>query len=168
MFSNCTNMTTGPSSLPAETVASDCYASMFARCINLGNAPELPAMNLADRCYFNMFWLCGKLNSAPALPATILAPSCYEQMFYGCSALTSAPDLPATASVNNCYRRMFYGCSLSSIKCYLLETNASDCVSDWFDGAPSSGTFWKNSLNTTWPTGASGIPTGWTVMDITP
>ena len=58
---------------------------------------------------------------------------------------------------------MFYGCiKLNNVKCLAttLETNAT---TDWLEGVAVNGTFVKNST-TIWPTGTSGIPTGWTVQ----
>ena len=88
-------------------------------------------------------------------------------MFNGCTSLTTAPELPASTLVGSCYNRMFYGCtSLSSITCYATNISADDCVTSWVDGVASSGTFKKPSNMSSWTTGTSGIPNGWTVEDI--
>ena len=165
MFSNCTSLTTAPE-LPATTLANNCYSGMFDDCSRLTTAPELPATTLANYCYRYMFSYCSRLTTAPELPATTLANSCYDQMFYGCSSLTTAPELPATTLENNCYRYMFYYCSkLNYIKMLATDISASSCLTNWVSGVASSGTFVKNPAMNSLPTGVSGIPSGWTVMN---
>lgn len=100
-----------------------------------------------------------------ALPATTLSDCCYFSMFRECTNLTKAPDLPAETLATNCYRDMFNGCSnLKSIKC-LATTNISETNCNyWLNGVAANGTFIK-AAGATWPTGASGIPEGWTVIE---
>ena len=74
---------------------------------NLTQAPALPATTLASECYNSMFSGCTSLTQAPALPATTLANGCYYYMFSGCTSLTQAPALPATTLADSCYNSMF-------------------------------------------------------------
>ena len=152
--------------LPATTLADGCYQEMFYKCTSLTKAPELPATTLANSCYSNMFDGCTSLTIAPAiLPATTLADSCYDSMFYGCTSLTTAPALPANTLASYCYWGMFDGCSsLSYIKCLATDISAYRCREYWVRGVAATGTFVK-SPNTTWETGFSGIPEGWTVIN---
>ena len=90
-------------SLPATTLANNCYQYMFNGCTSLVNAPELPATTLVEYCYNGMFDGCTSLTTAPELPATTLAESCYYRMFMDCTSLTTAPELPATTLANSCY-----------------------------------------------------------------
>ena len=189
MFYYCSNLTTAPE-LPATTLAEDCYYCMFCYCSNLTTAPELPATDLATRCYQNMFSNCSSLEVAPALPATTLAESCYTGMFNGCTSLATAPALPATELEPYCYNGMFCGCTslttapelpatklawgcynamfqrctnLNYVKAAFTTTPSISYTRDWLDGVAATGTFVKNP-NATWDvTGASGVPTGWTV-----
>lgn len=151
--------------LPATTLTYSCYASMFGSCTGLTTAPELPATTLADICYQGMFDSCISLASAPELPATTLAESCYLNMFAYCFNLTEAPELPATTLVNGCYNGMFRSCgNINYIKCLATNISASGCLDNWVaDGSPT-GTFVK-AAGVNWPTGTSGIPSGWTVED---
>ena len=163
MFQGCTGLTTAPE-LPAMTVKGAGYAGMFDGCTSLINAPELPATTLGVECYAEMFSGCTSLTTAPALPATTLADYCYLGMFEGCTALTAAPTLPAPTLVQGCYQYMFEGCSnLNSVKCLATNISATYCISNWLKGVASSGTFVK-AAGASWPTGDSGIPTGWTVQ----
>ena len=172
MFNGCTSLTVAPK-LPATTLAESCYESMFYNCTNLTTAPELPATTLAEYCYLQMFNGCTSLTAAPKLPATTLFANCYYEMFRGCTSLTAAPELPAATLVNWCYNSMFYGCTnLSSIT--MLATNIPanvGCLRNWVSGVASSGTFTKaanliqGSETGQIPTGTSGIPEGWTVVN---
>ena len=165
MFDGCTSLTTAPE-LPATTLASKCYYYMFGGCTSLTIAPVLPADTLADYCYQFMFKGCTSLTTAPELPATNLANNCYNSMFEGCTSLTTAPELPATTLAESCYVGMFNGCtSLNYIKCLATNISAYDCTFYWVMGVASTGTFVKASSMTSWSTGISGIPEGWTVQD---
>ena len=164
MFYGCSALTTAPS-LPATTLAYQCYYQMFRDCTALTTAPALPATTLADQCYYRMFFGCSVLTTAPSiLPATTLASNCYYGMFQGCIRLTTAPELPATTLANQCYSSMFYSCSrLNYIKCLATNISAEYCLTSWVSGVAATGTFVKDANMTSWPTGASGIPSGWIV-----
>lgn len=112
-----------------------------------------------------MFSYCTRLVAAPALPATSVSQYCYDHMFYGCTSLTAAPDLPAATVPNYAYRNMFEECgNLTSIKC-LATSRGTDSVKDWLKNVSASGTFTKAS-GSSWPTGTSGIPSGWAVLEV--
>ena len=171
MFRLCTSLTVAPE-LPATTLAESCYECMFYDCTKLTTAPELPATTLADFCYRYMFWNCPNLTMAPELPATTLARYCYANMFYGCTSLTTAPELPATTLVDHCYYEMFQNCTnLRNIIVLATDISAKDCLTDWVSGVASSGTFTKaaslvqGSEAGQIPTGTSGIPESWTVVN---
>ena len=193
MFSNCTSLTTAPQ-LPATTLVYRCYLGMFNGCSSLTTAPTLSATTMAVECYYAMFNGCTSLTTAPQLPATTLADSCYREMFYGCTALTTPPVLSASTLANYCYASMFQGCtaltvapellattladycyyymfndcrSLTTITCLAVDISADRCTLYWVEGVSSSGTFYKNPLTTSWESGSSGIPNGWTVQDAT-
>ena len=152
-------------SLPATTLAKECYNGMFLGCTSLTTAPELPATTLADYCCYGMFQGCTSLTTAPELPATTLVRHCYGSMFKGCTSLTTAPVLPATTLASSCYVNMFYGCtSLNYIKAMFTTKPSTNYTKDWVSGVASSGTFVKNSAATWTDTfGVNAIPTGWTV-----
>lgn len=101
------------------------------------------------------------------MPATTLSNYCYYNMFNGCTSLITAPELPATTLVNRCYYLMFNNCTnLNYIKCLATDISATDCTSLWVQGVSSqTGTFVKSSSMSSWTTGKSGIPSGWTVQN---
>ena len=165
MFKGCTNITEAPV-LPATTLAYSCYYSMFYGCISLTQAPLLPATKLAGRCYEYMFYNCSNITKAPELPATTLAEECYEYMFNGCTSLTVAPELLATTLASKCYMGMFNGCtSLNNIKCLATDISANNCTYGWLANVAANGTFTKSANMSSWTTGTSGIPSGWTVVN---
>ena len=142
-------------------------ATLFYICSKLINAKNLslPATTLANQCYDSMFRGCTSLTTAPELPATTLANQCYDSMFRGCTSLTTAPQLPATTLAKECYYDMFYGCtSLNYIKAMFTTTPSNTYTSNWVSGVAASGTFVKNSAATWTTTGVNGIPSGWTVQ----
>lgn len=144
------------------------YALMFDGCSNLLYAPKvLPANDFKGRySYQYMFRNCTSLITAPELPATVLGSECYKHMFYGCTSLVNAPELPAETLSKSCYDQMFYGCkSLKTIRCRAKVT-ASSATSYWLNAVSSSGTFYGHS-EYGWPSGVSGIPSGWTFVELT-
>ena len=151
--------------LPATTLAESCYGYMFGSCYGLTKAPELPATTLANYCYSSMFTDCHSLTKAPELPATTLASNCYNSMFESCYSLTKAPELPATTLASNCYSNMFKACkSLKYIK-MMATTNVSENNLDtWTRYVYPIGTFVKNSAAEWDITGWSGVPDNWTVV----
>lgn len=145
--------------------ANSVFKELFKDCFGLISAEHLILYprTLTESCYAGMFKNCINLQKSPELQATTLANGCYQEMFENCINLITAPPLSAVTLYQNCYSRMFYGCiKLNNVKCLAttLETNAT---TDWLEGVAVNGTFVKNST-TVWPTGNSGIPTGWTVQ----
>lgn len=90
----------------------------------------------------------------------------YAHMFYGCTNLVTAPDLIVDVVGNNMYDQMFRDCrSLQYIKCLVTYTSGGGNFSSWVAYVPSGGTFVKKA-GVSWPTGSSGIPSGWTVVEV--
>ena len=172
MFNGCTSLAEAPA-LPATTIAQYCYSDMFNGCTSLTKAPVLPATTLSGSCYYQMFYDCTSLTEAPELPATTLTNYCYRSMFQGCTSLTKAPELPATTLSGSCYSSMFDGCSsLNEVRCQMSSSYSSSQISsyasNWLYNVSSTGTFHTNA-DANWPSGASGIPEGWTrVPEIAP
>ena len=165
MFDGCADLREAPE-LPATIMKPTCYGFMFSKCTSLEVAPELPATSLAGGagCYSNMFNGCTMLREVPELPATTLISNCYVSMFQGCTNMTGTPLLQATTLVTQCYSKMFYSCrNISEIICLATNPTTGAC-NTWLQGASSTGTFHKAS-GVTWPSGTSGIPTGWTIQD---
>ena len=141
-----------------------CFFSLFYENKYLTDANELifSKTSLAGHCYRDMFYGCTSLTTAPELPATTLAYNCYEYMFQNCTSLTTAPELPAKTLAEDCYYNLFVNCtSLNNVTVYADDISALDCTTNWLSNVASSGTF-RNLGSATYPTGTSGIPSGWT------
>ncbi len=163
MFSGCTSLTSAPT-LPAITLDRYCYNSMFSGCTSLNVAPELPATTLGERCYESMFSGCTSLYKTPSLPATTLSIYCYAYMFRNCTYLQRTSVLPAATLVTGCYSYMFAGCSsVYNIECYAIYgINKDSSTLNWLNGVSEWGNF-RQYCGASWPTGTSGIPSGWNV-----
>ena len=174
MFFGCSALGSIPS-FPSDPVSwqgdSTCYM-MFQSCSSIDTiATPLfsGTLTLRKGCFQDMFAHCTSLANIPdgLLPATTLAVDCYRGMFQY-TGLTRAPFLLVeTLSWSNCYRYMFYGCTkLAYIKC--LASNPGTTYTQNFTGgnvgtgASGTKTFVKKA-GVSWPSGADGIPTGWTV-----
>lgn len=124
------------------SIGDNMYSALFTTSrVRHVDANFLPATSLYRKCYYSMFENCRLLESAPTLPATVLEVSCYEYMFYGCS-------------------------KLNYIKMLATDITASRCLTSWVSGVSSTGTFVKNPAMTSLPSGSSGIPRGWAVMNV--
>lgn len=167
---NCMSMLFGDNAADNYSLSGKEYAfyQLFYSCKNIVNVSSnfLPATTLERECYSRMFGACTGLTTAPELPATKLIDSCYYGMFYGCTSLTTAPVLPATSLANQCYYNMFRNCiNLNYIKMLATDISEYKCLYNWVNNVASTGTFVKNPAMTTLPTGKSGIPSGWTVLN---
>ena len=122
---------------------------------------NLPDIIPCDICFYGLFENCSLLTTAPELPATKLTRFCYSYMFSGCYSLVTAPELRATELADYCYYQMFYNCSkLNSITCYATTNIATINLNNWVKGVSGTGTF-TGDPSSSWPTGDSGVPTGW-------
>ena len=167
LFCGCSSLISTPK-LPATNFGGYCYALMFYGCTSLSTPPVLSSTTLSTGCYQYMFYGCTSLETAPELPAATMQQDCYYRMFRGCTSLVKAPELKALTLASNCYCDIFYGCtSLNYIKMMATDVSASSCLTNWVTNVSATGTFVKNAAMTTLPTGANGIPSGWTVQDAT-
>jgi len=146
------------------------FENLFYACTGLTSIADLKLpLIVSQACYYQMFLGCENLVTVPSdlLPAIYLANDCYAYMFEGCTALTKAPTLPAKTLKENCYEQMFYGCeSLNEITCLAENISADNCTNDWVDGVASSGIF-KCKSSTNWTIDdISGIPDGWTRVNV--
>ncbi len=158
-----------PLVFPVTEMADKCYMQMFRNCTSLTRAPQFRVESTAYRCCYNMFRKCSGLKdvSGIELPAMTLSVDCYRELFRECSNLAvDAPVLPAPTLVQECYRQMFSDAKVTSITCLATDISAPNCLQNWVSNIKTgNGTFYKAPGMTSWTTGASGIPSGWTVVD---
>lgn len=159
---------TGYTGLTALTSSNEyAFRFLFSGCTGVVDAANLILpTGLVDGCFWGMFNNCTGLTTAPELPATTLETYCYCNMFAYCTSLRTAPKLPAAVLKTSCYYYMFYECRhISRIECLATDTSASTCIRNWVNGVAATGTFVKNPSMSSWGSGVSGIPSGWTVID---
>lgn len=156
-----------------STSGSAYYQFAFAGNVEAyGNTNSLLCKNaenvtsLSQLCYYSLFYNCASLVAPPKLPATSLHTLCYDFMFANCISLVKTPELPATSLVYGCYYYMFSGCpQLQEVRIMMTDISADNCLTNWLSGVSPTGDFYCPA-ELTIPTGASGIPSGWTRHDI--
>ena len=163
--------------LPATTLNTSSYNGMFRGCTNLVDCPRLlPATTLYQDTYSSMFEGCTSLVEGPEIMATTIAntssTSCMQRMF--CmnrnskvtAAMTKSPVLrivdPTTA--NNTYQQIFCG-NGNLVEVTILAEGTNLSFTNWLNYVSSSGVIKKLSA-TTFTSGASGKPSGWTTENI--
>ena len=158
-----------PLILPVTTLAPKCYMQMFRNCTSLTRAPKFRVEGTAYRCCYNMLRQCSNLEdvSGIELPAMTLSEDCYREMVRQCSKLKTMPILPAKTLAKSCYQQLFSGSGVTTVICLATDISATDCLKQWMSGAQTKGTFYKAPEMTSFPSGDSGILSGWTVLNYT-
>lgn len=129
---------------------------------------QLPATTLATYCYYSLFYNCKYLvKGVKILPATTLANHCYRSMYSGCSSLERGSDILASSLVSYSLYYMHSNCtSLKYIKCLATSgINSSSSTTNFTNNVPAGGVFVKAS-SASWPTGTTGIPSGWEIIEV--
>ena len=175
MFYGCTSLVRFGRKLKIKKVSGNGCLEMFARCTSLVNAPvELLDTEGAGGAYTAMFDGCTSLVNAPdIIPVEYPSTQMCMNMFRGCTSLVKAPEMVAVSIQHYAFYGMFSGCtSLSYVKCLATEIgttmdggNERLATNLWMMGVPRGGTFVKAASMENWTRGASGIPSGWTVVD---
>lgn len=161
------------SSFPNESIpGSFAFINFFKECTTLIDASELvlSMKTLPLNAYKSFFDGCANLVAGPSeLPATTLGGTCYRNMFMGCTNLTSAPIIRKATTHNSTgwYQQMFRGCSNLQEIVFLDDyAYSATNFTDWVRDINASGTFYKSSTMTSFPSpGNSSTPSGWTVVD---
>lgn len=114
-----------------------------------------------------LFFNCTQLVNGPAIFNVDNVPTYgMVDMFYGCTSLVNAPILNIKTASYDSLRNMFYNCnSLNYVKCYLTGTISNTAVQNWLYRVASPGTF-ECYPTANYSSGVSGIPSGWTRVDI--
>lgn len=170
MFLSCSVMNALPV-LPATDLSgcNDCYRTMFRGTACTGMATMF-IKNIdgttGNTNFYCMYQLCPNITSVTVPELTFTNSGRLWGAFWGCAGLTTAEvKIPTNYSIPQyAYRQLFYGCSnLNDVTC-LATSFASNTFNDWLNGVAASGTFTK-AAGVTWTSGASGIPSGWTVVE---
>lgn len=170
-FKGCINLTSVSDFSSSIITATRCYYEMFKNCTSLVNMPLIELASISPYCCAYMFDGCTSLVIPFGMSLTgnsvmDAADYCYAGMFSNCSNIEYAPRLKNRTLATRCYYRMFDGCSkLRYINSYATDISASYCTYQWVRGVAESGIFVKDSKMSSWSTGISGIPQGWTVQN---
>lgn len=103
--------------------------------------------------------------SSLQLNAGIVPMGAYDSMFHFCYNLESAPIIKGQTFGNSSCSVLFKECSkINRIECHATNPTSQQ-FNNWVQNVAPNGTFVKKR-GVTWPSGNSGIPTGWTVEEI--
>ena len=87
MFMGCTGLVTGPAAISVESIPSQACWDMFLGCTHLVNAPALPATTVGSSGYKTMFKNCSSLQGPVVIRATSLSTDSLNGMLEGTSSL---------------------------------------------------------------------------------
>ena len=109
-----------------------------------------------------LFYNCSALIKVPKIGIINTTEGCCQMMFQNCINLIESPILKVKTLTNLCYSGMFNGCTnLNKITILATDISANNCLYNWVSNVAASGNFYRDA-NTTFPSGNSGIPNGWT------
>ena len=109
---NVLSMCYGDNAESEDSIGDNSFARMFSESDVVSVSENfLPATTLASNCYDSMFYYCQKLTQAPKLPATTLASNCYDRMFYYCQKLNYIKMLATDISASDCLSSWVYNVS---------------------------------------------------------
>lgn len=123
--------------------------------------------NDSANAFLGLFFQEGNLIDASSLQlnAEIVPMHAYDSMFHYCNNLESAPIIKSQTFGNGSCTVLFKECSkINRIECHATNPTSQQ-FNNWVINVAPNGTFVKKR-GVTWPSGNSGIPTGWTVEEI--
>ena len=143
MFRGATNLVYGPKLLPALDVPHDAYSSLFESCTSLVEAPEILATTVSGDGALNRMFCMNRSSKVTA-------------------AMTKGPVLRITNpfSYNNTYQQLFCG-NGNLVEITVLCSGTNRSFTNWLNNVSSTGVI-KTLSGTTFTSGASGLPSGWT------
>lgn len=165
MFSRCGSLTTAPQ-LPATTISKGCYESMLEY-TGITTMPDLPAETLEESCYSRITRYCTNLINAKPLIALNVPQWAYNYIYQGCTSLVNGPEIYATSmeGAQPLYK-MFDGCSsLTSVTHHITDWSTSN-AQYWLSDVAATGTVYCPADSTIPSDSPSGIPRGWSRVDI--
>lgn len=146
-----------------------CFFGLFMNATNLIEAKiKLLFTDLPRSFYRSMFEGCSNLIEVPdTITATTASgiQTCYR-MFLRCSNITKLPKLTLLQIPEYGYGNIATYCSnLNYVHTEMTDISGNNCLSNWLQNVSPTGDFYCPA-ELTIPTGASGIPSGWTRHDI--
>lgn len=175
MFYQCTSLEKAPKLYINQTGAYG-LAGMFYQCTSLIEASTFEVTGLFRHHVCDaMFSGCTKLvNIFENLRCVWVNQHHFNNMFCNCKSLLRTPKLSAKDNSNGTegklsyanFYYMFDGCNkLNYIDVSgITDRSATYATTNWVRNVAATGTFVTNNKSI-WGTGATGIPSGWTVID---
>ena len=168
MFSGCTSLIKTPSITFDNMKATAFIRGMFDGCTSLMDASGIiinaSQLTFGDYEMRGAFRNCSSMTKPPTINVGGIGANGASNLFTGCSSLTSMVVTFTSVDAGGC-GSMFDGCtSLSDVTCYI--TSGFGNCGNWMRNVAANGIFRKPAEATGWSEGASGIPTGWTVVDL--
>ena len=164
LFTGASALVSCPHDLTAKSIGAYGCAGTFELCSGmLTPIREIAIDTLAENCFDSMYARCGSIPYLSHVKATVMAPYCCTLMYYMCGNITSA-YIPDVTLADYCFRRMFYySSSLSGINTDITSWHQT-ATFEWLSGVAAFGTFIKTAALPE-EYGTSRIPSGWTVIN---
>ncbi len=168
-FNNCSSLVTAPTFENVTSTMESSFECCFQGCTSLVTAPMFERVtSVGNTCFSQCFINCTSLVTAPTFE-NVISVGRYglQSCFQGCTSLVTAPNFRNLTSASEiyCFRNCFSNCiSLGIIIAPRPSSWSTSYFTDWVKDIPSTGTFYKKK-GLEIPTGTSGIPEGWTVVE---
>lgn len=140
------------------------YDEMFNGCAKMTIEAVMPeGLVLGTQTCYGMYWRCSALRRAH-LKFSVIGS-------YGCASMFTLSGLEEIiiedAALSDYGLRMALRLcpDLKKVTSLLTDISATNCLQNWMSIVAASGTFIKPS-SVIYPSGASGIPAGWTVQNL--
>jgi hypothetical protein len=110
-----------------------CYALFKGTKVDNASDLTLPATSIGSYMYHSMFMNCTSLTNTPKILATSIGGHSCRSMFEGCTSLQnpSYTFAPSSVGTYGCYR-MFAGSGIKNTNCKLPSPNTSYCYAYMF------------------------------------
>lgn len=124
------------------TISTNCFRRLFENFTNLYRMPNIDFRfgNGGSSALFDCFRGCTNLVETSRIELTVLRAYSCQNMFYGCS-------------------------SLATVYVEFTDISPTNAINNWLYGVAATGTLYCPH-DLVLPSGASGLPTGWTREDI--
>lgn len=133
---------------------------------HLKSAPDVIAYVAGKHSLHCTFKDCTALINPPSVSIERVDEHSCEETFRGCTSLVSTPELKPLVLSDSSYYRMFHGCSsLKKVVTKMTDISGTNCLYQWLRDVAATGEFYCPS-SLVIPSGASGIPSGWTRIEI--
>lgn len=140
------------------------YDEMFHGCTGMTIEAKMPkGLVLGTQTCYGMYWECSSLKKANLNFSSIGSYGCASMFTY--AGLEEVVIDDATLADNGLRMALRLCPNLKKVTSLLTDISATNCLLYWMSYVPAEGTFIKPS-GVTYPSNDSGIPPGWTIVNI--